>query len=420
MIYFWITAALFIIVALLFILTPLLRRSSSGAQAHKLTVSVYRDQMAELEADLRAGTINQKQYEVGQQELEQRLLDEVPISTQAAHAQTAPYKNKLVLPLAMAITLPVCAVLLYLYLGRPDAMSPESVQDGAQTVTREQMVAMVEKLAARLKEKPDDAKGWQMLARSYKAFGRFPESAEAYKRAMALTPNDAELMADYADTLGAVNGGDLNGEPLALIQAALKLDPNHQKSLALAGTVAFNNKDFSAAVTYWQRLLKTLPSDSEDADLVGKNIAEAQAALKGAPVPAVTQTAASPQTPASAVVATSSTASITGIVSLSPALAAKAAPEDTVFIFARAASGPKMPLAILKVQVKDLPKSFSLDDSTAMAPTMKLSNFPEVMVNARVTKSGNATPQSGDLTGTLGPVKVGTQQVKVLIDAVVP
>lgn len=418
MIYFWITAALFIVVALLFILTPLLRRGSSGAQEHNLTVSVYRDQMAELEADLRAGTINQKQYEVGRQELEQRLLDEVPVAVEVPHVQTAPDKRKLALPVAMAITIPVCAVLLYLYLGRPGAMSPDSIQEGAQTVTREQMVAMVDKLAARLKDKPDDAKGWQMLARSYKAFGRFPESAEAYKRAMALTPNDAELMADYADTLGAVNGGDLNGEPLALIQAALKLDPNHQKSLALAGTVAFNNKDFPAAVAYWQRLLKTLPSNSEDAELVSKNIAEAQAASKGTSLPAVAQAAAPAQAPAAA--ATPSTASITGTVSLSPALAAKAAPDDTVFIFARAASGPKMPLAILKVQVKDLPKSFSLDDSTAMAPTMKLSNFPEVMVNARVTKSGNATPQSGDLTGTLGPVKVGSQQVKVLIDAVVP
>jgi cytochrome c-type biogenesis protein CcmH len=429
MTYFWIIAALFLGVALLFIVPPLLRRSPSDVPAKGLTVSIYRDQLAELDADLRVGTITPEQFDKGRQELEHRMLDEVPVAV-VSQPKPGSDKHKRTTAIITSLALPLCAVALYLHLGHPDAISPPPISAAvanAENVTPEQMAMMVDRLAARLKDKPDDAKGWLMLAQSYKAFQRFPDAVEAYKRAMALVPNNPQLLADYADTLGAVNNGDLNGKPLELIQAALKLDPNHQNSLALAGTAAFNNKEYAAAIAYWQRLLKTLPSDSEDSRIVAKNITEAQTAAGGT-LPPVAQAAPASATPASAASASATAsatsvnanASITGTVSLSAALAAQASPTDTVFIFARAASGPKMPLAILRVQVKELPKTFSLDDSMAMAPTMKLSNFPEVVVSARVSKSGNATPQSGDLSGTIGPISSSSQQIKLQIDTVVP
>ncbi|MGB8598759.1 MAG: c-type cytochrome biogenesis protein CcmI, partial [Burkholderiales bacterium] len=174
-----------------------------------------------------------------------------------------------------------------------------------------------------------------------------------------------------------------------------------------------NNKDYSAAITYWQRLQKTLPADSDNGLSVAKSIAEAQAAAGVStlsPQPAtVGKTSSVPDSGA-----------IAGSVSLIPSLAAMTSPADTVFIFAKATSGPKMPLAVLKVQASDLPKAFSLDDSMAMTPAMKLSNFQEVTVGARISKSGNATAQRGDLVGSIGPVRLGSREVKVVIDGVVP
>ncbi|MGB8338020.1 MAG: c-type cytochrome biogenesis protein CcmI [Burkholderiales bacterium] len=414
MIVFWIVAGIFLAIALLFLLPPLVRRGQTGSDPQSVTVSIYRGQLAELDADLQAGTISKQQFEKAQHELEYRLLEETPPS--GVVQQPAGGKNKLATAAAIAIAVPTCAMLLYFYLGNPDAIvsgKTAAAQQGDQEVTLGQVEAMVERLAARLKENPNDAKGWQMLARSYSAFGRFPEATDAYQSAVALAPNDPQLLADYADTLATANGGNLNGKPQELIQAALKLDPNHQKSLALAGTAAFNNKDYSAAITYWQRLQKTLPADSDNGLSVAKSIAEAQAAAGVStlsPQPAtVGKTSSVPDSGA-----------IAGSVSLIPSLAAMTSPADTVFIFAKATSGPKMPLAVLKVQASDLPKAFSLDDSMAMTPAMKLSNFQEVTVGARISKSGNATAQRGDLVGSIGPVRLGSREVKVVIDGVVP
>ena len=419
MIAFWAVAGLLLAGALLFIVPPLIRRAQVGAGARDVTVSIYRDQLAELDSDLQAGTITREHFDKGRQELEHRLLDDVPVAPDEQRVQALGGARRLVPAAVTGIAIPVCAILLYYQLGHPEAIAPRKVaaatQDDAHTMSPEQIALMVDRLAARLKENPNDAVGWQMLARSYNAFGRFPEAADAYKKAAALAPRDPQLLADYADTLAVANGSNLNGKPLELIQAALGLDPNHQKSLALAGTAAFNNREYAAAIAYWQRLQKTFPADSDNALAIGTSIAEARAAAGGSATPIARAPTANTGAASAAPVST-----IAGAVSLSPALAAKALPTDTVFIFARAVNGPRMPLAIVRIQASDLPKAFSLDDSMAMAPAMKLSNFQEVMVGARVSKSGNATPQSGDLMGSIGPVKVGSRELKVVIDAVVP
>jgi cytochrome c-type biogenesis protein CcmH len=302
-------------------------------------------------------------------------------------------------------------------LGHPEAIGqaeqPLSANPAAHEVTPDQIAVMVERLAARLKDKPNDADGWRLLARSYAAIGRFSEAADAYAKASALTPNDPQLLADYADTLAVANGRNLAGKPLELVHTALKLDPNNQKSLALAGTAAFDNRDYLAAIAYWQRLRKTVPTDSDDARSMDANIAEARAAVGGQDT--VTKSA----TVSNASRSPAHSAAIAGTVSLSPSVAAKAAPTDTVFIFARAVNGPKMPLAILRMQAKDLPKAFVLDDTMSMGPAMKLSNFQEVMVTARVSKAANATSQRGDLLGSIGPVRVGSRKLRVVIDQLV-
>lgn len=272
------------------------------------------------------------------------------------------------------------------------------------------MLAIVEKLAARMRANPEDPEGWKILARSYAALGRFKEASEAYANATARSPGDAQLFADYADALAMAQGRSLEGEPEKLIARALAVDPRNVKALALAGTVAFNRKDYAKAVEYWERILAVVPPDSEFARGARANIAEARS-LAGGTLAAQPPAAAAPASPAA------DATRVSGTVKLAPALAAKVEPNDTVFIFARAAEGPKMPLAILRRQASDLPVEFALDDSMAMTPQMKLSSFPLVVIGARVSKSANATPQPGDLEGLSAPIKAGANGVSVVIDS---
>jgi cytochrome c-type biogenesis protein CcmH len=269
---------------------------------------------------------------------------------------------------------------------------------------------MVADLAARLEKEPDNVNGWVVLARSYAVMNRHGDAVKAYERVIQLVPNDPDLLADYADALAVTMGGNLSGKPLELAKRALAADPTHWKALALVGTEAFNRKDYKTAIAYWEKLKATAPPGSPIAQSIDSSIAEARelGGIKGAAAP--------PPVVAAAPVG----GRVAGKVDLSPALKAKVAPTDTVFVFARAAEGPRMPLAIVRKQVRDLPIEFALDDSMAMAPNMKLSSFAEVVVGARVSRSGNATPQSGDLEGLSRPVKVGATGIAVVIDSALP
>jgi cytochrome c-type biogenesis protein CcmH len=262
---------------------------------------------------------------------------------------------------------------------------------------------MTEKLAARMRENPNDAEGWMMLGRAYRALERFQESSDAFRKAVALAPDNADLLADLAETLALGTGRTLAGEPTRLLERALKLDPDNDKVLALSGSAAFERKDYKAAIRHWEALL-THPSVSDElAQGLRTGIAEARALSTGK------KTIAAKPAPGR----------VSGTVTLDSALRARAAPDDTVFVYARAAQGPRMPLAIVKMQVKDLPYNFSLDDSMAMMPEMKLSAFTEVIVGARVSKSGSAKPAAGDLEGASATVSPGANGVKVAINQVV-
>jgi cytochrome c-type biogenesis protein CcmH len=288
---------------------------------------------------------------------------------------------------------------------------------------------MVAKLAARLEQAPEDADGWALLGRSYMTMQRYDQAAKAYERATSLIKNNADLYADYADALAMAQGRRIDGKPLKLVEEALRVDPNHWKALAIAGSAAFERKDYKAAIGYWEKLLVRVGPETEFGRSVASNLDEARqlagiaapVAKKGAPVAAGNATsAATPAAMESQKEPAAGGGRLSGTVKLSPALAGKAAPEDAVFIFARAVQGSRMPLAIVRRQVKDLPYSFVLDDSQAMSPEMKLSKFTEVVVSARISKAGSAVPQSGDLQGASKAVKVGSKDVTVVIDAAVP
>jgi cytochrome c-type biogenesis protein CcmH len=387
---FWAICAALAALALALVLRPLLARGAApGVSRREANIAVYRDQRRELDADLAAGKLAPAEHEKARAELEARLLEDVDATSEGARAPRGGKRTAVLVGLAV----PLAALAVYLAVGTPAAVSE---LPGHGTVTAGQIEVMVERLAARLRENPDDVDGWKMLGRSYAVLGRFGEAVDAYAKAAMRAPRDAQLLADFADALGMARGRSLQGEPEQLVLRALEIEPGNLKALALAGTAALERKDYAGAAGYWQRMLPLVPPDSEDARAIRENVEE------------VRRLASVPRHPG-----------IRGTVQVSPRLKDKLAPEDTVFIYARAAEGPSMPLAVQRVKARELPASFALDDAMAMAPGMNLSAHARVVVTARVSKSGSATPQPGDLQGASKPVANDASAVAVVIDTVV-
>lgn len=413
---FWALFFLFLAVALAFVLPPLLRRDVKLAQVDRkeANVAIYYDQLAELKADLDSGELDAAQYEDARREIEKRLSEDVPLeSAPVAAVQAGRWPGYV-----LAGAIPALAIAMYMGLGNPDALLESRADVGQGQHDAAPMIAALE---AKLKAKPEDAAGWYMLARSYASIGKYDESARAFEKAAELFPDDARLLADYADALAMAQGQNLQGKPLELINKALKLNPNDEKTLNLAASAAYQNKDFAQAASYWRRLLKLIPPDAEIAKDIAAAIEEADklaASLGGLDNPSkmsekggAGEKTDQPQQGAAA---------ISGMVTVSKELIAKMSPTDRVFIFAQAPQGPKMPIASLKIDSRQLPYHFTLDDSVSMSPNDKLSNHAEVTISARVSKSGQAMAQSGDLQGKIGPVKLGQQGVAIVIDTVVP
>lgn len=440
---FVVAAALIVTVTFVLLAWPLLKRSGAqtrGAKAPRASAAILREQLTELEAGLNAGILTSEQFEEGKHELARRLLEEV---TRAPASQEPAQGTRRVPWLAAAIGgfLLVVSFALYFALGTPGSLAPTPAATGsgkegsAGPITQQQVEAMVDRLAERLKTNPNDGQGWAMLARSYNVLGRFPEASKAYEKAVALLPGDAQLLADYADALAMALGKKLEGEPMKLVEQALKIDPSNAKALALAATDAFDHKNYSSAISFWERSLKTVPPGSDVAQQLQANIQEARQRAGGGAAPAEGTTLAAGGAPGGSTVApssgaageatatppaTSGPASVQGIVTLASSLTSKASPEDTVFIFARAVDGPRMPVALLRKQVKDLPLEFTLDESMAMVPAFTLAQYRSVVIGARVSKRGDAIAQSGDLEGFSKTVPVGSTGVAVQIDKVVP
>jgi cytochrome c-type biogenesis protein CcmH len=397
------------------LLTRPLWRRSGAATADAPSVVVLRQQLEQLGALKKSGVLGEAQYNEARQGLERRIVEAVVSAEGAASpARTAAPKG-----LMAGLSAFVCAVAVagYAWLGTPVALNGElaaaaAPADSRHSITPEQIEGMVEKLIARLKDNPNDADGWAMLGRSHAVLGRPAQAVPAFKQAVALRGDDPVLLADYADALGVVNGRNLDGEPIRLVEQALKIDPNNLKALSLAGTHAFNQQDYALAAKHWEKVIQLAPG-GELAQQIQGGIDEARKLAGGAAAPVIA--AAVPKAPAAAAAGTS----VSGTVTLAPALAAKANPDDTLFVFARAAEGPRMPLAILRKQVKDLPLTFTLDDSMAMTPATKLSSAPRVIVGARISARGQATPQPGDLQGFSTPVAPGAAGLQIQIADVV-
>jgi cytochrome c-type biogenesis protein CcmH len=417
---FWIIASLMLLAALAFVLAPLLRTGGAGEERAK---------RAALEQARRTGALSHEEVDA--------RLAALPRATPIGAGGSR------WLPIALGLALPLAAIGLYREIGEPRALDQvwqgavaaaagnlaQASADGENAPDMEQAVSG---LAERLRENPDDLEGWMLLGRAYKTLERFAPAAEALANAYRLAPDNPEVMVDYAEAqVLASDTRRFSGEPLQLLERALQADPDLPRALWLRGIAHYHENDFAAATVVWERLLAAMPPEAEARNSLLERIAETRQRAGLEPL-AETATAAATATPSAAtnappaaapapVTSNSAGPSLTVTVDIAPELKARIAPSDVLFVFARAAEGPRMPLAIQRLPAGSLPVTVTLDDSTSMMPALKLSTMPQVVVGARVSKSGQATPQSGDFETLSAPIaNTHSAPIALTIDKVVP
>ena len=396
--------------------------SASQSQAN---VKVYREQILDLDREHANGHLSDAEWQQSRDELSVRLLqdtaveDEPQVITQAQSWRTA---------VVVALVFPISALGLYIWLGAPEAISPMPPASALAEAATEQAAApnldqIVENLASKLQADPNNLEGWVLLGRTHRSMGNLDAALSAFDRALKLNADD-ELILARAEVLAAKNQGRFDGEPWRVIREVLQRDPQNYAALLLAGSASYANNRYADALEFWQRARLRLSADHPDVPNLIEAMSTVQAKLKNPASPSSTPAAQSAQgavpaqgsaasgaAPAAAVASAAggaaSALNVSGQVRLSAALKSQTSPTDVVFVYAVPANGERMPLALLKTTVAQLPLKFTLDDSSAMLPDRKLSGASQVLVKARISKSGNAIPQSGDWEGSLGPVKVG-------------
>ena len=387
---FIVIAALMLATALALVLTPLLRGRSAADSAGEA-----RRLLGLLDASHASGILSDAEYAAKRAELGERLLGTLDVSATPRRGYPA--------AIAIALILPAAAIVLYRMVGTPAA------------------------LAAKLKQNPNDAEGWTLLGRAYEATQRFEQARDALKHAYDMAKGDPDVAVAYAEALALASPTRrIEGAPRQILDTALKAAPDNERGLWLLGISEFQAKKYDSAIAAWKHLISVLPKDSDILPSVQQQIARAEAERDGKPLPAE-----EPQesiATASETVAAAAPASTPGSgpqlhveVALDPKLAGKLAPGAVLFVYAKAAQGPPMPLAIQRMDAAKLPVTVTLTDGMGMLPSMRLSQFPQVLIGARVSKSGNAMPQSGDLQVLSKPLPVTTTTpIKLTIDSVVP
>jgi cytochrome c-type biogenesis protein CcmH len=395
-------------VALVF-LWVLLRERKPVTQASqaKANAKVYRDQILDLDREHDSGHISDQEWQQSRDELSLRLLEDTSaVDDPAAKAE----KPAIWTAVVLAVALPLGSMGLYMWVGQPEALNPMAAKTPDQ-VDPKDLAKMAQTLAEKLQAKPDNLQGWVMLGRTYRTLENFDAALKAYDSALKLSADD-DLKLERIEIIAMQRQGQFEGEPWNVIREVLQRDPQHFGALLTAGSASYAEGKFADALRYWEQARKPLDANNPDLEGLENAIAAVRDRL-GMP-PAKSSPASSSTS------AVTSGLNVTGQVNLSASLKSKASPNDVVFIYATPANGDRMPLAIFKTTVSQLPLNFTLDDSSAMTPDRKLSAAGEVMVKVRVSKSGNAMPQSGDLSGSLGPVKVGAKGLKLEIKDQIP
>ena len=393
---FLISALLLLILVLVLLLRPLFFPAKESATSRRqMNAAIYREELDKLEADRLAGRVDGDSYEQTHAEMRQRLFQD---TDEADDLAVLGSPKKTIIGICLFVVL--LSAGFYFYLGDATRVAEKNAET---PMTQESVEKMVAEFAAKMEKEPDNLKGWAMLARSYRILGRNAEAAKAYARAGSFVDADPQLLADYADVLAANADGNFAGKPQQLINKALTLDPNNLLALWLSGTAAFNAQNYKAAVQSWEKLAKQLPADTDEARAIAASIAEARS--KGGLAPAKAPVI--------------SNQGVSGQVEIAPELKSKIQPGDVLMVIARK-PGERMPVAVLKTAVTAFPMNFVLNDALAMSPNALISQLPEVSVEVRISKTGMAMPESGDLLSAPQNIKVGTTNARLMINQVRP
>ncbi len=452
---FWIIAAGLTLLAMAFVVLPLLRGfKNTGISSDELNLEVFQQQLEELDNDLDSGILDRTRYDAARKDLEKELLTDVSEDTAASTVEKnssekwgsalkiarrfIPFLSIFIrifssnidrrkLGLGFSLLIPLLSIYTYQMLGTPEIIPrltgqvPDTTVNSAQEKAKNlpPMEELVQKLADKLVEQPENIDGWLMLARSYMSMSRVQEGLEAYGQAMKLAPENTAVLLAYAEGLAKTEGNNFTGKAASLVEKAVKLDADNPNARWMMGIVSYQRGNYPSAVEHWERAQMLLGPDNKDAAIITNAIADARREMGEAPkLPSIVQQAVAKSAP------TANAASKSKIileVVLSDEMRAKTKPGDLVFIYAKALEGPPMPLAAARKQVRDLPLTIELDDGMAMMPQFKLSNFPEVVVGARISLSGNPIAQSGDPEGEVKPVTPGQAgTVKVVINGLHP
>ncbi len=416
---FVIIAVILTLIAIAFVVPALLKKnpetSSGSVDRNAMNVSIYKERLAELEQE----NLTKEQLAQAKQELEKTLAQDLTSAEVVSNNQArAGWATSII----VAIAIPVLAISIYDKVGSWDLINKVEAQTttqshsnkGSNTPSESEFDEMVAKLAARLENQPDNLEGWQMLARSYAVMGDYAKTVQTYNKIMARFGNLPDVLSDYAEFLAKSNQGKFIGLPTQLLKTALSVNPKHPKTLWLSGLAAMENSDYEAAVAHWQAVLVQLPaSETKIRKLLDTQIAKARQHIQGSNSPAPVAKQQSPEV--------KKLSKIEVQVKLAPDLQDKIKPNDTLFIYARATTGIPMPLAILRKSASELPITVTLDDSMAMMRDKNLSSVPEVTVMARISSSGSARLQTGDLVGKVTPVVLSQQnKVEVTINRIAP
>ena len=396
---FLLIVSVLILIAFLLILPPLWRKQTvQEADLDQRNITIAQHRLAELKENRLSGGLSQEQYEEQLADLEQALSDDLEIKSHVTAAQS---QGRWVI-YVLALGIPLLAGSLYFTLGNYQAISHSAEMSvDPEALKLAEINKMVGGLAEKMKANPDDAKGWLMLGRSYKALDQFPKAVDAFANAYRLLGDQAEVMLLYADAIAYANDKNLAGKPTELVFKALALEPDNMNALWLGGMAKAQQGDPATAIKLWKKLETLLPPNSESLQEIQDLLAKIES------TDAINRVSTQPTDVAAVALVVQ--------VSLAPELHKSTSPGDTVFVYAQALSGPKMPLAIVRKQVSDLPLSVSLNDTMAMMPTMKLSNFSQVKLLARISKSGNAMSQPGDLIGSIDQVTLADKKNHTIV-----
>jgi len=417
MMLFWIITAAMILAALAMLAPTLLRnRHSESMDRDQQNVVIARERLAELESEKARGVLTAEQFEQAKGELEQSLLRDLDEHGHEAVQRESAASGRLAIA-AIVLMVPAITLGLYAYLGSPQMVVPVD-QRTAHAATGQGEMPSVEEmlgvLVARLKETPEDSDGWFLLGRTYMAMNDYAKAAGTFEKLHQLVGEEPVVLLAWADAAAMSRQGDLSGRPTELVRRAVVLAPDNQTALWLGGMVEEQAGNHRLAIDHWERLLPQLQDEPESLARINSLLTAAREQA-GAPA-AAEKGSTQVQTQPSAIADSSG---IRVRVALAAELLGKVGPEEVLFIYAKALQGPKMPLAAARHKVKDLPLELTLDDSSAMMPAMKLSNFEQVVVGARISRSGDPIAQSGDLKTEISPVDVGTA-VDIVIDSRVP